>query len=112
MDPTNRSANVVLGSYQMAERLSSRLQGMGTDLTTMIDEINIASSSLSKNNKTDDSVCLHIYIYLTLWRVKLIVRALAAITDCQGTKFPFKLAAMDRPKYFSITRKGHSSTSV
>ncbi|KAI9855490.1 MAG: FG-nucleoporin nsp1 [Vezdaea acicularis] len=43
-------------TYQMAERLSSRLQGMGTDLTTMIDEINIASSSLSKNNKTDDSL--------------------------------------------------------
>jgi len=30
---------------------------MGKDLTSMIEEINDASSTLSKNNKTDDPVC-------------------------------------------------------
>ena len=47
--------------YQLAGRLSERLDEMSKDLTTMIEEINDASSSLSKNNKQDDPV-RHSYI--------------------------------------------------
>ena len=42
--------------YKLAERLSERLVDMGKDLTSMIEEINDASSILSKNNKEDDPV--------------------------------------------------------
>ena len=45
-----------LFSYQLGSRLSDRLDEMGKDLTSMIEEINDASSTLSKNNKTDDPV--------------------------------------------------------
>lgn len=40
----------------MAEKLSERLDDMGRDLTTMIEEINGASAALSKNNKEDEPV--------------------------------------------------------
>ena len=42
--------------YQTAARLSDRLDEMGKDLTSMIEEINDASSALGNKNKTDDPV--------------------------------------------------------
>ena len=42
--------------YELAEKLTERLDDMGKDLTSMIEEINDASSSLNKNNKPDDPV--------------------------------------------------------
>ncbi|MCJ1299039.1 FG-nucleoporin nsp1 [Hypocenomyce scalaris] len=41
-------------TYKLAEKLSDRMDEMGKDLTSMIEEINDASSSLSKNSKADD----------------------------------------------------------
>ncbi|KAL8692155.1 MAG: hypothetical protein Q9224_004017, partial [Gallowayella concinna] len=41
-------------TYKLAEKLSTRLDDMGKDLGSMIEEINDASSSLNKNAKTDD----------------------------------------------------------
>ncbi|KAL9637292.1 MAG: hypothetical protein Q9164_002279 [Protoblastenia rupestris] len=41
-------------TYQLASRLSEKLDEMGKDLTSMIEEINDASSNLSKNSKQDD----------------------------------------------------------
>ncbi|KAL8950320.1 MAG: hypothetical protein Q9222_003643 [Ikaeria aurantiellina] len=41
-------------TYQLAEKLSARLDEMGKDLGSMIEEINDASSSLNKNAKPDD----------------------------------------------------------
>ncbi|KAL6714081.1 FG-nucleoporin nsp1 [Lecanora helva] len=41
-------------TYQLAAKLSERLDEMGKDLGSMIEEINDASSTLSKNNKADD----------------------------------------------------------
>ncbi|KAH0541740.1 hypothetical protein FGG08_003832 [Glutinoglossum americanum] len=41
-------------TYKLAEKLNDRLEDMGKDLTSMIEEINNASSSLSKSNKSDD----------------------------------------------------------
>ncbi|KFX97933.1 hypothetical protein O988_04601, partial [Pseudogymnoascus sp. VKM F-3808] len=40
--------------YKLAEKLAGRLDDMGKDLTSMIQEINAASSSLSKAGKPDD----------------------------------------------------------
>lgn len=40
----------------MAEKLSERLDEMGKDLTSMIEEVNGASSTLSKTNKADEPV--------------------------------------------------------
>lgn len=42
--------------YKLAEKLSDRLDEMGKDLGSMIEEINDASSSLNKNSKADDPV--------------------------------------------------------
>ncbi|KAL8799418.1 MAG: hypothetical protein Q9182_005903 [Xanthomendoza sp. 2 TL-2023] len=41
-------------TYKLAEKLSMRLDDMGKDLGSMIEEINDASSSLNKHAKTDD----------------------------------------------------------
>lgn len=41
-------------TYQIASKLSERLDEMGKDLTTMIEEINDASSTLSRTGKADD----------------------------------------------------------
>ena len=42
--------------YKLAEKLSDRLGEMGKDLASMIEEINDASSNLSKTSKSDDPV--------------------------------------------------------
>ena len=42
--------------YKLAEKLADRLNEMGKDLTSMIENINDASSNLSKNGKPDDAV--------------------------------------------------------
>lgn len=47
---------IIFHSYQLASRLQDRLDEMGKDLSGMIEEINDASSTLSKNNKADDPV--------------------------------------------------------
>jgi nuclear pore complex protein Nup62 len=47
-------------TYKMAEKLSDRLDDMGKDLGAMIEEINSASSNLSKTSKPDDPVSHYI----------------------------------------------------
>lgn len=42
--------------YKLAEKLSDRLDEMGKDLTSMIEEVNGASATLSKTNKADEPV--------------------------------------------------------
>ena len=42
--------------YKLAEKLSLRLDEMGKDLNSMVEEINDASSSLNKTTKPDDPV--------------------------------------------------------
>jgi nuclear pore complex protein Nup62 len=46
------------GRYKLAEKLSERLDDMGRDLSTMIEEINSTSASLSKTDKADKPVNL------------------------------------------------------
>lgn len=43
-------------TYQLAEKLTDRLDDMGKDLTKMIKEINDMSSTLGKGSKPDDPV--------------------------------------------------------
>lgn len=47
-------------SYKLAEKLSERLDEMGKDLTSMIEEVNGVSSTLTKTNKADEPVCLEL----------------------------------------------------
>jgi hypothetical protein len=49
-------------SYKLAERLSEQLDEMGKDLTSMIEEVNGASATLSKTNKADEPVCTFIIV--------------------------------------------------
>lgn len=51
--------------YKLAEKLAGRLDDMGKDLTSMIQEINTASSSLSKAGKPDDPVSFG--FYMNVW---------------------------------------------
>lgn len=44
-------------TYQLAEKLSERLDDMGRDLQSMIEEVNAANSGLGKSNKVDEPVC-------------------------------------------------------
>ena len=47
-------------TYKLADQLMARLNDMGKDLTSIIEEINDASSNLSKS-KADDPVCCLIF---------------------------------------------------
>jgi nuclear pore complex protein Nup62 len=49
-------------SYKLAERLSEQLDEMGKDLTSMIEEVNGASATLSKTNKADEPVCIFMIV--------------------------------------------------
>lgn len=55
------SRNIITNSgviyrYKLAEKLSERLDEMGKDLTSMIEEVNGASATLSKTSKADEPV--------------------------------------------------------
>jgi nuclear pore complex protein Nup62 len=68
-------------TYKLAEKLTERLDEMGKDLSSMIQEINTASASLSKTSKTDDPVSdpdahQHIKLLLTSAQLSKIVRVL------------------------------------
>jgi nuclear pore complex protein Nup62 len=56
-------------TYKLAEKLTDRLDDMGKNLTSMIEAINEASTTLSKTSKTDDPVStnwqLLVYMLLT-----------------------------------------------
>lgn len=43
-------------TYKLAEKLSGRLNEMGKDLSSMIEEVNNASGTLSKTNKADEPI--------------------------------------------------------
>ena len=47
---------LTVGRYKLAEKLSERLDEMGKDLTSMIEEVNGASATLSKTSKADEPV--------------------------------------------------------
>lgn len=51
-------------SYKLAEKLSDKLDEMGKDLKSMIEQVNDASSTLSKTSKIDDSVSPDSYCFV------------------------------------------------
>lgn len=53
-------------TYKIAEKLDERLGDMGKDLSSMVDEVNAANASLSKNGKADEPVSM-----LTPWQSTL-----------------------------------------
>lgn len=48
-------------TYKTAEKISDKLNDMGKDLTSMIDEINSASAAISKTSKPDDPVSCELF---------------------------------------------------
>lgn len=48
-------------TYRLAEKLTDRLEDMGKNLSSMIDAINEASSTLTKTSKADDPVSVVIF---------------------------------------------------
>lgn len=44
-------------TYRLAEKLGERLEDMGRDLGTMIEEVNVANAGLSKTTNADEPVC-------------------------------------------------------
>jgi len=68
-------------TYKLAERLGERLDDMGRDLESMVEEVNAANASLSKNNKADEPVsyhsrCLHRILANLSVQITQIVRIL------------------------------------
>lgn len=49
-------------TYKLAEKLSERLDEMGKDLSSMIEEVNGASATLSKTSKADEPVSSTLFI--------------------------------------------------
>lgn len=45
-------------TYRLSEKLGERLEEMGSDLESMVGEINAANSALSRNGKQDEPVCV------------------------------------------------------
>jgi nuclear pore complex protein Nup62 len=67
-------------TYKLAEKLGERLSEMEKDLGSMVEEVNAANASLSKNGKGDEPVSdapkLRIYTRLTHIQITQIVKIL------------------------------------
>lgn len=86
------NADVLLRRYQLAGKLSEKLDEMGKDLTSMITEINDASSNLGRNKQDDPvskadpqslippstslSVLKYIYVLTNTTQLSQVVRVL------------------------------------
>ncbi|EEP76897.1 predicted protein [Uncinocarpus reesii 1704] len=67
-------------TYKLAERLSERLNDMGQDLTSMIEEVNSASTNLSKTSKADEPISQIVRILNShLSQLQLIDQGTAAL---------------------------------
>lgn len=67
-------------TYELAERLTERLDDMGKDLTSMIEEINDTSSSLNKNSKPEDPLSQVVKVLNShLTQLQLIDQGTAAL---------------------------------
>ncbi|EFW17110.1 FG-nucleoporin nsp1 [Coccidioides posadasii str. Silveira] len=67
-------------TYKLAERLSERLNDMGQDLTSMIEEVNSASANLSKTTKADEPISQIVRILNShLSQLQLIDQGTAAL---------------------------------
>ena len=96
--------------YKLAERLSDKLDEMGKDLKSMIEQINDASTTLGKTSKTDDPVSHRSS------RASLITQhhanAAIAFTNRQNTQLSPFLPTMDRPKCYGAASEGGRGAKV
>jgi len=53
-------------TYKLAERLSERLEDMGRDLASMIEEINAANAGLSRTARPDEPVSFALFLPTSL----------------------------------------------
>lgn len=74
-------------TYKLAEKLSERLDDMGKDLQSMVEEVNAANASLSKNGKVDEPVCLYCL------QTRRYTNAALGYTNRQNLKLAFESAA-------------------
>jgi nuclear pore complex protein Nup62 len=93
-------------TYKMAEKLTDRLDEMGKDLTSMIQEINTASAALSKTSKPDDPVSLP---HKANDAVLIFTKA---FKNCSSLEWPSSTTAMDRSERCSTTGKGRCSSKI
>ncbi|KAL4952001.1 Nsp1-like C-terminal region-domain-containing protein [Aspergillus filifer] len=87
-------------TYKLAEKLSERLDDMGKDLTSMIEEVNSASSTLSKTNKADEPISQIVRI------LNSHLSQLQAI-DVGTTELQAKVAAAQKAGQSMSARFGH-----
>ncbi|RMZ85421.1 hypothetical protein DV737_g792, partial [Chaetothyriales sp. CBS 132003] len=67
-------------TYKLAEKLQERLDDMGRDLETMVDEVNAANASLHKNGKADEPITQIVRILNThLSQLRAIDQGTAAL---------------------------------
>lgn len=83
--------------YKLAEKLSERLDEMGKDLTSMIEEVNSASASLSKTNRADEPVCQTSQPYHTL--SQLLTHFLTDLPNCPHSQLAPVSIAGHRSRY-------------
>lgn len=101
--------------YKLAEKLAGRLDDMGKDLTSMIQEINTASSSLSKAGKPDDPVssgiCINIWLHnLTSHSYNRSSRSLTAI--CLNSNGLIRTPPRCRPRSPPLKKRAAASARV
>ena len=66
-------------TYKTAEKLAEKLDDMGRDLEGMVEEVNAANASLTRNGKADEPVSLtatNLGLKLTVCKITQIVRIL------------------------------------
>lgn len=97
---------MVVVSYKLAEKLSDRLDEMGKDLKSMIEEINSASLTLNKTNKADDPVRSPSRVDISSEADRLPL----AFSDCQGPQQPSGVPTVDRSKHRSDPGQGIDSS--
>ncbi|PLN86255.1 Nsp1-like C-terminal region-domain-containing protein [Aspergillus taichungensis] len=91
-------------TYKLAEKLSERLDDVGKDLTSMIEEVNGASSTLSKTNKADEPISQIVRILNShLSQLQVIDQGTA---DLQS-----KVAAAQKAGQAMSSRFGHGFSS-
>lgn len=92
-------------SYKLAEKLSERLDEMGKDLTSMIEEVNGASSTLTKTNKADEPVCHEPVLIPFMWRI-FCSHISIDLADCPHSQRTLVTAAGDRSRHLGLAVQG------
>ena len=83
-------------TYKTAERLDDRLNEIGKDLSSMVDEVNAANAGLSKNGKADEPVSM-----IPLGRL-MFTNAIPDNTDRSNTQLALVTTSSDRSRYSGV----------